>query len=237
MDPVEWKEKLQNAYIGGIEYCDTHIGELIAGLKQRGLYDNSLIVFTADHGEEFHEHGGWWHGLSLYDEQIGIPLMFKLPQNQQAGQTSEFLTRHVDIGPTLLQFADADPKEAVDAKMQGESLFTKDSAEPKDVSGGYIYSHLNFEGIELRALRTPVYKLIHSNENKRKYPPAELYDVLKDPGEQNNLIGSGNASEQQLGDTLESMRKYTAENAQKPEYTTNDAEMQQRLKDIGYVGE
>ena len=54
----------QNAYIGGIEYCDQHIGKLIDEIKRLGLYDNSLIVFTSDHGEEFHEHGGWWHGLS-----------------------------------------------------------------------------------------------------------------------------------------------------------------------------
>ena len=234
MDPVEWKDKLQKAYIGEIEYADTYIGKLIDDLKKRGLYDNSIIVFTADHGEEFHEHGGWWHGLSLYDEQIGIPLMFKLPQNQQAGAECKFLARHVDVGPTLAEFANADPKEAVDAKMQGEPLFTKDiSAPAKDVTGGYIYSHLNFEGIELRAVRTPVYKIIHSNENKRHYKPVELYDVSKDPGEQKNLAGTGDAEEQKLGDILDSMRKYAAENAQKPEYKM-DSEAQERLNAIGY---
>ncbi|NUM55114.1 MAG: sulfatase-like hydrolase/transferase [Candidatus Hydrogenedentes bacterium] len=236
IDPVEWKEKLQSAYIGEIEYCDKYIGDLIEGLKQRGLYDDSLIVFTADHGEEFHEHGGWWHGLSLYDEQIGVPLMFKLPKNQLAGAESKFLARHVDVGPTILQMANADPKRIADAKMQGEPLFAKEiSADFRDVSGGYIYSHLNFEGIELRALRTPLYKLIHSNENKRKFPPVELYNVANDPGEQKNLAGSGDAEEQKLGETLEAMRKYAAENAQKPEYAIS-AEQEEALKALGYTG-
>lgn len=235
-DPVEWKEKLRQAYIGEIEHCDRFIGELMEGLKQRGLYDDSLIVFTSDHGEEFHEHGGWWHGLSLYDEQIGIPLLFKLPQNQLAGQTFKYLARHVDVGPTILQIADADRKKIGDAKMQGDPLFARDlSPEFKDVTGGYIYSHLNFEGIELRALRTQEYKLIHSNENKRKYAPVELYDIVKDPGEQDNLANTGNAQETKLGDTLESMRKYAAENAQKPEYSMG-GEAEEQLKALGYTG-
>ena len=51
----------------------THLGRLFEELKRRGLYDRTLIVLTADHGEEFHEHGGWWHGTTLYDEQIHVP--------------------------------------------------------------------------------------------------------------------------------------------------------------------
>lgn len=238
MDPAEWKEKLQSAYIGGIEYCDEHIGKLIDEIKRLGLYDNSLIVFTSDHGEEFHEHGGWWHGLSLYDEQIAVPLMFKLPQNQQAGKESQFLARHVDLGPTLLQFANADPKEAFDAKMQGQPLFAKeDFGDIKDVSGGYVYSHLNFEGIELRAIRTPLYKLINSNENKRNYPPVELYDMVQDPTEQKNLAGASNPEEQRLSDTLQAMRKSAAEGAQQPEYNVDNAELQEQLRQTGYAGE
>ncbi|MBM3290578.1 MAG: sulfatase, partial [Candidatus Hydrogenedentes bacterium] len=237
MDPAEWKEKLQRAYIGEIEYLDRYIGTLIEGLKQRGLYDDSLIVFTSDHGEEFHEHGGWWHGLSLYDEQIGIPLMFKLPQNQQAGIECNYLARHVDLGPTVLQFAGADPQEAADAKMQGEPLFTKDlAAGPQDVSGGYIYSHLDFESIRLRAVRTPLFKMIQSNENKRKYAPVELYDLAADPGETKNLAGTGNSEEAVLGGMVESMRKYAADNAQKPEYAV-DAETKAKMDALGYGGQ
>ena len=61
------------------------IGRLVAELKRRGLYDNTLIVLTADHGEEFHEHGGWWHGTTLYDEQIGVPLIVKPPRGGATG--------------------------------------------------------------------------------------------------------------------------------------------------------
>ena len=52
-----------------------HVGRVVAYLKESGQYDNTLIVFTSDHGEEFFEHGGWWHGLTLYEEQIHVPFI------------------------------------------------------------------------------------------------------------------------------------------------------------------
>jgi len=237
IDPATMKETLQNAYTGEIEFTDQQLGTLVAGLKERGLYDNSIIVFTSDHGEEFHEHGGWWHGLSLYDEQIAVPLMFKLPQNLMAGNTSTYLGRHVDIGPTVLQFAQTDPTRIAEAKMQGEPLFMSTGASTLiDAAQGHVYSHLNFEGYELRSIRTPEYKVIHSNENDR-YKPVEVYNVAQDPDEQNNLAGSGDPNEQELGVALESMRKYTSENAQKPEFADADAALEEQLRATGYAGE
>ncbi|GMU93687.1 MAG: hypothetical protein AMXMBFR4_27450 [Candidatus Hydrogenedentota bacterium] len=234
MKPEEWKNKLRDAYIGEIEFCDQQIGKLIDGLKQRGLYDNSVIVFTSDHGEEFHEHGGWWHGLSLYDEQIGVPLLIKLPKNELAGETNVFMTRHVDLAPTLLQFAGV-PK---DDGMQGTSLFMVDNAAEwgnNEVSD--IYSHLNFEGIELRAVRTPSFKLIQANEgNKRNYKPVELYHVEKDPEESENLAGMKLEEEQILTERLGEMRKAAEDRQAIPESGVMTPEMRDALKSLGYVG-
>jgi len=236
IDPVEWKEKLQNAYSGEIEYTDKYIGELLAGLKQRGLYEDTLIIFTSDHGEEFHEHGGWWHGLSLYDEQVAVPLMFKLPQAQLAGDTSQYLGRHVDIGPTVLQFAKVPADKVANAKMQGLPLFAEGNTSAlQDAAGGFVYSHLNFEGYELRAVRTPEYKIIHSNENDR-FAPVELYNISADPMEQKNIAGSGDENELKLGEILDGMRKYTEENAQIPELKTDGGEEDEQLRALGYTG-
>lgn len=237
IDPDKMKQTLQDAYIGEIEYCDRHIGALIEGLKQRGLYDDSVIVFTSDHGEEFHEHGGWWHGLSLYDEQIGVPLLIKLPGNQNAGETNSFMGRHVDLGPTLLQLARVEADKIADSGMQGQPLFAADDPSAfQDVAKGYAYSHLNFEGIELRALRTPSYKLIHSNENKRNYKPVELYNVELDPAEQNNLAGAGDPQEAALTQSMEQMRQHATENAAQPEAAVVDEQTQEQLNNLGYVG-
>lgn len=64
---------------GDIECLDTHLTALFDGFKERGLCGGALIVFTADHGEEFYDHEGWWHGFTLYGEMSHVPIMLKLP--------------------------------------------------------------------------------------------------------------------------------------------------------------
>ncbi|MCC6490919.1 MAG: sulfatase-like hydrolase/transferase [Candidatus Hydrogenedentes bacterium] len=228
-----YRELFKRVYNGEIEYCDTHIGELLQGLKDRGLYDDSVIVFTADHGEEFCEHGGWWHGLTLYDEQIGIPFMIKLPQNQLAGETNTNITRHVDLAPTLLQFAGLDRAPA----MQGKSLFQADNVTHANGDGRVVYSHLDFEGILLQAVRTPSTKLIKANEgNKRNLKPVELYDVASDPGETANLAGQNLPTEQEMFDLIDQMQAAALENAVEPELIETPDDLKEKLNAIGYGG-
>jgi arylsulfatase A-like enzyme len=64
-----------------------------------------MIVLTADHGEEFHEHGGWWHGTTLYDEQTNVPLVIKPARGGAAGRVEEALVGSIDIAPTVLRAA------------------------------------------------------------------------------------------------------------------------------------
>ena len=84
--PASVADKYRQLYDGEIAYLDEHLGRLFADLKRRGLYDKMLIVLTGDHGEEFHEHGGWWHGTTLYDEQIHVPLILKPPAGGARGR-------------------------------------------------------------------------------------------------------------------------------------------------------
>ena len=80
-DPALAKH-MRELYDGEIRFTDEHIGEVEAKLRELGLWDDTLIVITADHGEEFHEHGGWWHGTTLYEEQIHVPLLVKWPKGK-----------------------------------------------------------------------------------------------------------------------------------------------------------
>jgi arylsulfatase A-like enzyme len=206
---------------------------LIQGLKERGVYDDSVIVFTADHGEEFCEHGGWWHGLTLYDEQIGIPLMIKLPQNQSAGETNLHMTRHVDLAPSLLQFAGLEPARA----MQGRSLFMPDNLTAGNTDGRITYSHLDFEGIVLHAVRKMDSKLITANEgNKRGLLPVELYDIAGDPGETTNLTGQNPALEEAMFDLIDQMQATALENAVEPQAIEDPSALREELNAIGYGG-
>jgi arylsulfatase A-like enzyme len=76
-------EKLKNEYREGLERMDSRIGSMLDTLKKRGLYDNSLIIITSDHGQAFNEHGFMYHGIYLYDEVIRVPLIVKYPHGRK----------------------------------------------------------------------------------------------------------------------------------------------------------
>lgn len=186
IDKDKYLEPMRKAYIREIEHLDKHLGRFIDGLKQRGLYDNALIILTADHGEEFCDHGGWWHGLTLYEEQIHIPMIIKLPGNKGGGENNIFMARNLDLAPTILQQAGL-PKGRM---MQGQSLFDE-AGNATNSTIAYSYAENNFEGIDLQALRNAAgVKAIKANaDNKRGLAPLELYDTKADAGETKNLAG------------------------------------------------
>ncbi len=116
-------------YDGEIAYCDEQIGRLLVHLEELGLYDNSLILFHADHGESLGEHGVWFqHGSDLYEECARIPFVMKLPGMSKAtGDSNAFgispgvvdlPVSVVDIPPTILDALDVDSKVDFD----GQSL-------------------------------------------------------------------------------------------------------------------
>ena len=231
---IDIKEVFKKAYSYEIEYMDEHLGRFIAGLKERKLYDDALIIFTADHGEEFYEHGGWWHGLSLYDEQIAIPLIVKLPFSEVVEVNTD-LARSVDIAPTIATLVGLPLSE----QWQGNPLISA-SLDLQNSETEYVHGHLNFEGIELRSLRTSTRKLIEANEgNKRDYAPIEFYDLETDPGEQTNIAGASETEVVLFQNTLAEMNAFISKNAAEP-MGMNEGDLTQeqidQLKSLGYLG-
>ncbi|MBO6935048.1 MAG: sulfatase-like hydrolase/transferase [Deltaproteobacteria bacterium] len=170
--------ELRRMYDGEITYWDEHFGNLVQELKDAGLYEDTTIIITADHGEEFCDHGGFWHGTTLYDEQIRVPLFVKLPGNQRGGTTVRHWVQSIDLMPSLLKQLDLEIPEGV----QGGDVF-----EGTDV----VYAEESHEGNVLESIRerrgTDEWKLIIANEgNPRGLEPTELYRVDFDPGEQTN---------------------------------------------------
>lgn len=189
-DPSE-AERLRELYRGEIEYLDDNFGKFLDKLRTLGVYDDTLIVLTSDHGEEFYEHGGWWHGLTLYDEQIRVPLLVKWAHGsgERASGSSHEVARLIDVAPTLLARAGA----AIPEAMQGVDLalpYTARSEKDREV-----FSEEDHEGNVLWSLRTATMKLIEANaDNHRGLPTRELFDLTADPREQNNLAGEGFAA-------------------------------------------
>lgn len=177
-------QEMHELYKGEIAYLDANFGEFLARLKSLGVYDDTVIAVTADHGEEFFDHGGFWHGLTLYDEQIHVPLLVKWADGVDApAPGSEVgLVRLLDVVPTLLAAAGAE----IPAAMQGIDLRGDATARtPKDRQH---FAEEDHEGNVLWSLRTDEMKLIVANPgNPRGLPEREMFEIRTDPDEQNAL--------------------------------------------------
>jgi arylsulfatase A-like enzyme len=202
----ERARELHDLYMEGVHYLDGYVKRLVERLRNDGLYDRSVIAFTADHGEEFHEHGGWWHGTALYQEQVHVPLVIKRAGASTGGGRRSDLARSIDIAPTLFAAARLPQPET----FLGVDLFGTRVEEP-------LLAEEDLEGNRLTSIRSGDWKLIIANPgNPRGLAPTELYNLAQDPEESRNLAAGESARVSDLLAQLERMRVRIAEDGQRP---------------------
>jgi len=126
---------LKALYDGEIAYLDYRIGEIVAFLKAKGLYESTMIVVTSDHGEHFGEYGNWSHVASLYKEVLHVPLIIKYPRGVVCPSEIRGHTQSVDILPTILDVAGL--QESKPPKTSGVSLLGRES---DDVLHEYVFA-------------------------------------------------------------------------------------------------
>jgi len=175
---LEGKRRCIVNYDNEIVDTDAAVGRLLAELKELGLYEESLIIVTADHGESLHEHGEANHGLKLYDSTLRIPLIIKgVGQGRVAGQV-----RAIDVMPTVLDVAGIRPDGALREQMKGISLlpFARKQAER---TGLRAISETQMRECNQRCIRTEEYKLMQIFEHGVEH----LYDLRADAREEEDL--------------------------------------------------
>jgi uncharacterized protein (TIRG00374 family) len=226
----EEAELMRKLYDGEIRYWDEVFGELVAALKQRKLYDDLTIVVTSDHGEEFMEHGGFWHGTTLYDEQVRVPLLLKLPGREGAGTVRDNWVQSIDIMPSLLTRAGIE----VPAGVQGKDLM---------LDTEQLLAEEDHEGNQLRALRLrrggQQVKLIEANEgNPRGLEPFELYRMDQDPQELVNLAKQDAELVTLAATELDRQQKAASEGRVEKANVdlTADANAVEKMRALGYAG-
>lgn len=169
-------------YDNELAYNDREIGRLVERLREQHLYDNLLLLLTADHGEEFGEHGQVRHGRSLFDGLLHVPLILKLPGSHRRGWRVSTPVSHLDVAPTLLDFARAAPLEDAD----GISL--RPLLEGKRLPARLIFAEQISPKETIYAVRNDRYKYIRQLiPESREY----LFDFVHDPGETENLAEAG----------------------------------------------
>lgn len=164
-------------YDGEIAYADSALGHFLSYLREQDWYDRALIVLVGDHGEGLGEHGEDTHGIFLYDSTTHVPLIVKLPKEQEAGRVVDEQVRTTDITATILELVSI----PAPAGMDGTSLkptFLQAETASRTVFGETDYP-LRFGWASLRSVRTEGFKFIEA-------PRPEFYDLQSDPGELRN---------------------------------------------------
>jgi len=228
-DPAQRVAPARQLYGGEVAYLDSYLGELFDQLKAWGLYDDALIVFTGDHGEEFYEHQGWTHGKTLYEEQLRVPLIVKLPGQASANAVAWAPARGLDLAPTVLDVAGI----PVPQTMQGVSLWPG-AAQPR---AEILFAELSFRANTIRSIRQGPRKLIvaqEGNPDGRGLPPLALFDLQADPDEQQNLAEREPDAAQALRAALDQVMTLAASQAVVPQTGELDAATRERMRQLGY---
>lgn len=191
-DYTKQLRSLKDSYDAGIRYSDHLLGEFFDFLKSKDLWDNSMIIVTSDHGEEFMEHDLLGHGQNLYDTLLHVPLIIKMPQSFNCSpRRISSLTESIDIMPTVLHALDIKFK----SQMQGDSLLPlmkNQSESGKEI----IFASLDTSrSVEKRMIRSSNWKYIYEYNSSGK---DEYYDIDNDVLEQSNLVDTKSSDLDQL---------------------------------------
>jgi arylsulfatase A-like enzyme len=172
--------RARNKYDNALYYVDQQVGRLYRALSETGQLDTTILVITSDHGEQFLEHDMVTHGRSLYEVEARVPLLVHWPKLIEP-TVSDAPVSHLDVLPTLADLLQVAPHPS----FQGESFAAPDLINPKEKA---IF--LNIQGmLSAEAIVCWPYKLIRSR--RRRTP--ELYNLAKDPDEQDDLYHPGSA--------------------------------------------
>jgi arylsulfatase A-like enzyme len=159
-----------------IRYFDDVFGDLLDLLRKNKLSDNTIIVFVADHGEEFWDHESVLHGYTLYEEQLRVPMFIHDPRRERP-ETIETITRHIDLLPTILDMLDLN----IETQAQGASLTPWMDGKETPAAVGPVHAQVSLRAVKLVQLVSFMrdgWKLI-----VQTLPQAsiELYHVQSDP--------------------------------------------------------
>jgi len=170
-------------YDGEIAYMDACIQNIIQSLISNGVYDDTLIVLNSDHGETLYEHDCYFDHHGLYECNLKVPLIMRLPTKLPKGKEINSFTSHADIVPTVLDLLDID----TDIQHDGKSLMIHLDSHDDELEKEFYLTECTW--MRKHGWRTPEWKLIISLEPDFHFKPeVELYNHIDDPNELNNLV-------------------------------------------------
>ncbi len=184
-----------DGYRGELTYIDNVIGGVLDYLRSHGLVDNSLIVFTSDHGEGLGDHGESTHGFFIYQSTLHVPLIFHWPANASLLPARvEAPASLLDVAPTILDAV----RLPIPGALQGRSLLKEGG--PREIYSESVYPEKHFASSPLASLRRGRYKYIDA-------PRPEFFDLTVDPGEKDNLYATKESVAAAYRERLQQLRR------------------------------
>ena len=169
-------------YDGAIAYMDACIQAIFNALEARGVLDNTIIIFNGDHGETLYDHECWFDHHGLYDVTLHVPLIIRYPRAVPAGKRVSGFNQHKDLLPTILELASIQ----TDIEFDGGSLMPMVEGEVASHESEFYITECTW--MRKHGWRTPHWKLIIALEPDFHFKPTiELYNLVEDPDENNNL--------------------------------------------------
>ena len=202
---AKWKyQRYMHDYLTCVRSLDNNIGRVLEYLEEKGLSENTLVVYTSDQGFYMGEHG-WFDKRFMYEESLRTPLVVRYPKSIDPGTRIDAMVQNLDHASTILDFAGV----PIPADMQGMSM--RPLLEKKEVPWrkSIYYHYYEYPGAHSvkkhYGVRTDRYKLMHFYDDIDTW---ELYDLEQDPNEMQNLFGSSGYEKvtTELKNTLDSLQ-------------------------------
>jgi arylsulfatase A-like enzyme/Tfp pilus assembly protein PilF len=221
----------QDPYQGEISFADAQVGRVVQFLRDRDLFDRTVIVVIGDHGESLNDHGEQGHGFFIYESVVHVPMIVRAPFSGMQHRRVTESVRSIDVMPTALDLLGI-PKPA-GATIEGQSLASVMTGARADMGleayAEAVYPLHHFGWSDLRALRQGRYKVIAA-------PRPELYDLQDDPAEQKNVFTDRRALGDRMLGRLAELEAHFESSGQKGEAVEIDPDAKARLAALGYVG-
>jgi arylsulfatase A-like enzyme len=169
-------------YDGAVAYMDAAIQTIFTALEEKGILDDTIVVINSDHGETLYDHDCYFDHHGIYDTTLHVPLIIRYPQGIPSGKRVAGYNLHQDLVPTILELASIESEIDFD----GQSLLPMVNGEVPSLNSEFYITECTW--MRKHGWRTPHWKLIKALEPDFHFkPPVELYDLILDPDENNNL--------------------------------------------------
>jgi arylsulfatase A-like enzyme len=235
------QESIDILYDASVRWADANLGEVIAALKYSGVWDDAIFVFLSDHGEEMGEHGGWFHGQSVYEELAHVPLIIHFPRGEHGGQRISRPVSLVDLMPTIFDYIG---EPGLCERCRGKSLMSLINGEydigDPDVAIPAMRHNDSFYYRPFKEKRGDLNVVVRRDQWKGiwndELGAMELYDLTLDPGELSDLSVRQPQLVQGMSEKARNWLKICKNNAVEPERAEEmDEETRERLRALGYL--